>query len=81
MWRVAEFGVARLVVCLVAAAPGCARETTPAAPSEASAAASAPGTLRDRPDHVVIVVLENKDEQDVVREAPYLAALAGRGRP
>jgi hypothetical protein len=30
---------------------------------------------------VVIVVLENKDEQDVVREAPYLAALAGRGRP
>jgi len=48
MWRVAEFGVARLVVCLVAAAPGCARD---------------------------------KDEQDVVREAPYLAALAGRGRP
>jgi phosphatidylinositol-3-phosphatase len=79
MWRVAEFGVACLVVCLVAAAPGCARETTPAAPSEASAAASAPGTLRDRPDHVVIVVLENKDEQDVVREAPYLAALARPG--
>ena len=29
-----------------------------------------------RPDHVVVVILENKDAQDVVREGPYLA-LAG----
>jgi acid phosphatase len=32
-----------------------------------------------RPDHVVIVVLENKDEQDVAGEAPYLTALARSG--
>jgi phosphatidylinositol-3-phosphatase len=45
--------------------------TTPAA---ASSTASAP-----RPDHVVVVVLENKNDADVLREGPYLAALAASG--
>jgi acid phosphatase len=32
-----------------------------------------------RPDHVVIVMLENKNDADVLREGPYLAALAASG--
>ena len=31
------------------------------------------------PDHVVIVMLENKNEADVLREGPYLASLAASG--
>ena len=34
---------------------------------------------QSRPDHVVIVMLENKDEGDVLREGPYLASLAASG--
>jgi hypothetical protein len=68
-----------LGTCLVAAASACAQETTPAAQPKASAATPASGAQPLRPDHVVIVVLENKDEQDVMREAPYLAALARPG--
>ena len=53
------------------------------APSSASAAppqpSSPPGSRPDRPDHVVIVVLENRNGQDVAREAPYLASLATTG--
>ena len=79
MWRVAELGIAGLALCLVAVAPGCTQASGPAAPPNPSPAAPASGALPDRPDHVVIVVLENKAEQDVVREAPYLAALARSG--
>jgi phosphatidylinositol-3-phosphatase len=32
-----------------------------------------------RPDHVVIVMLENQNEGDVLREGPYLASLAASG--
>jgi acid phosphatase len=42
--------------------------------SPAGTAAVAP-----RPDHVVVVMLENKDEGDVLREGPYLASLAASG--
>jgi hypothetical protein len=54
------------------AAPVPAPPATP--PAAASSAMSAP-----RPDHVVIVVLENKNDADVLREGPYLAALAASG--
>jgi acid phosphatase len=32
-----------------------------------------------RPDHVVIVMMENKNEDDALREGPYLASLAAEG--
>jgi acid phosphatase len=48
------------------------------------APASAPTGLAtaapaSRPDHVVVVVLENKNEVDVRRQGPYLASLAASG--
>ena len=83
MRRIAKVGIVALALCVVGAAPACAQETPSALPPTASAAlAPAPSTAPAppvRPDHVVIVVLENKDEQDVVREAPYLTALARSG--
>jgi phosphatidylinositol-3-phosphatase len=79
MWQVAKVGIVCLALCVVAAAPACAQETRPAAPGKASVAPPASAGQPARPDHVVIVVLENKDEQDVAREAPYLTALAGSG--
>jgi len=57
----------------------------PAAPPPASLAAASsqpsatPGSRPERPDHVVIVMLENKDEQDVLLQGPYLASLAASG--
>jgi hypothetical protein len=32
-----------------------------------------------RPDHVVVVIMENKDAQDVVGSGSYLASLAETG--
>jgi len=45
----------------------------------ASSASAAPGM--PRPDHVLIVVMENKDPGEVLnsRQAPYLTALAKEG--
>jgi len=59
--------IACLAVGTALATPASAQEATPTAPG--------PG----RPDHVVIVMLENKDEGDVLREGPYLASLASVG--
>jgi acid phosphatase len=62
---------AAVIACLAAgtalAAPASAQEATPTAPGPA------------RPDHVVIVMLENKDEGDVLRDGPYLASLTSVG--
>jgi acid phosphatase len=62
---------AAVIACLAAgtalAAPASAQEATPIAPGRA------------RPDHVVIVMLENKDEGDVLRDGPYLASLTSVG--
>jgi phosphatidylinositol-3-phosphatase len=53
---------------------------SPAVPSSAARSPASVGTVAPgRPDHVVIVVLENKNEPDVVREAPYLTSLARSG--
>jgi phosphatidylinositol-3-phosphatase len=73
-----------LTVCAIAAVacssgtPPPGSGTTPRVTTPASASASS-AEAASRPDHVVIVVLENKDESDVVREGPYLAAFAASG--
>jgi phosphatidylinositol-3-phosphatase len=67
--------VAACAVAAVACAPGAPGAVSPvAAPTTASAAVPAA-----RPDHVVIVMLENEDEVDALREGPYLASLAASG--
>ena len=71
--------VAVAVVCLLAALlMGCspAAGPVPAAASDAPAAATVSAS---RPDHVVVVVLENKNEADVFSEGPYLTSLAASG--
>jgi acid phosphatase len=40
---------------------------------------AAPTPAAGRPDHIVIVMLENKDADDVLANAPYLASLASIG--
>jgi|tagenome__1003787_1003787.scaffolds.fasta_scaffold20954906_2 hypothetical protein len=77
-WRVL------LASCVLVATPACAAPAAPAtrveaAPSTPGPTPSAPATAASRPDHVVVVMLENKDEGDVLREGPYLAALAASG--
>ena len=81
--------LALLALC-VSATPACAQHsvttgpaagTVSAAPTDlalptAGDAAAAPVS---RPDHAVVVMLENKDEGDVLREGPYLASLAASG--
>ena len=66
--------VAVAVFCLSAVLlVGCS--SAPAAP-----AAPAPTAVSAAPpDHVVVVILENKNEADVFREGPYLASLAASG--
>jgi acid phosphatase len=80
-----------LLAACTAAAVGCSRGSPTAggsvtAPELTSAAVTAPAAAEvrsavsaSRPDHVVIVVMENKNEADVLREAPYLASLAASG--
>jgi phosphatidylinositol-3-phosphatase len=72
--------VAGLAVCVLVGAPACAQEPVAATapPPVAGPASTAPADPA-RPDHVVIVVLENKNEPDVAREAPYLTSLARSG--
>lgn len=67
------------MACLALVTAACAdRGSAPAAaPPIAATPAAVPAS--GRPDHVVIVVLENKDERDVARESPYLSSLAARG--
>ena len=81
---------ALLTVCAMAAAPSCARGITPAAPvappatavpSSASAGVSVETSAgaASKPAHVVIVMLENQNQGDVLRNAPYIASLAAAG--
>ena len=67
--------VAVAVFCLSAVLLLVGCSSAPAAP-----AAPAPTAVSAaRPDHVVVVILENKNEADVFREGPYLASLAASG--
>jgi acid phosphatase len=72
MWAV-------LTACALPVIAGCTATTTAGPAAEAAhvspvAAAALPG-----PDQIMIVMLENKDQADVVREAPYLRSLAATG--
>ena len=67
--------VAVAVFCLSAVLLLLGCSSAPAAP-----AAPAPTAVSAAPpDHVVVVILENKNEADVFREGPYLASLAASG--
>src|SRR5689334_21956843 len=95
MRRRAVAWCALLASCVLGATPACAAPAAPAAVAPAPAAAapsaaapsasgapvlsSAATAVAPRPDHVVVVMLENKDEGDVLREGPYLASLAASG--
>jgi acid phosphatase len=82
---------ALLTVCAITAAPSCARGITPAAPVTPPPATAVPSSASaevtaetsagaaSRPAHVVIVMLENKTQADVLRNAPYVASLAAAG--
>ena len=61
--RIAPTPLATTVPCLTSG------EMAPATPAGAAS----------RPAHVVIVMLENKDEGDVLRDGPYFASLAASG--
>ena len=69
-----------LTACAAAAvacspsSPAATPVATTAPVARASSAVPASG-----PDHVVIVMLENKNEADVLHEGPYLASLAASG--
>ena len=75
MRQLLRAGVAGLVSLAIVTTPACAQEPATTAPAAVAAPPSSPA----RPDHVVIVVLENKNEPDVAREAPYLTSLARSG--
>ncbi len=66
--------LAAAVVCLLA---GCAQPAATPAPSSRPG----PHATQSAPDHIVVVVMENKDRTSVLgsRSAPYLTALAGQG--
>ena len=75
-----------LIVGAVGAAPSCARGIAPTplattVPSSTSGemAPATPAGAASRPAHVVIVMLENKDQEDVLRDGPYFASLAASG--
>jgi len=84
--RVLAAACVAVSACLLAA---CAHDApaptgSPAAvPPEVAASpvapTSVPAVRSPRPDHVVIVMLENKDEGDALRQGPYLASLAASG--
>ena len=79
-----------LAACMVGAAPACSRGVWSVAQVTPQATASPPATptslepassagAPSRPAHVVVVILENKNQGEVMREAPYLASLAASG--
>jgi hypothetical protein len=80
MVNLRRLGGLLLMASLAAALLACAG-TSSSAPRTAapSAAASAASTAPRRPDHTVIVVLENKEQGQVMTEAPFLASLAETG--
>jgi acid phosphatase len=71
------------VVCLLAAcgAPSPAPTSTVPSASGPNSSTSAPGSAVPRPDHVVVVVEENRSFADIVGNpaAPYLNSLASSG--
>jgi phosphatidylinositol-3-phosphatase len=71
-------------VCAVLAAcafliTGCAAASTAGPTGQAPTPPSVAAAALPRPDHVVIVVLENKDQPDVARDAAYLRSLGNAG--
>lgn len=70
-WSAAALAVPTLAVLLTA----CVTAASPPGPPDRPATA---GPM-PHPDHVVIVVLENKEEGEVMAEAPFLASLAASG--
>jgi phosphatidylinositol-3-phosphatase len=75
-------GLPILLLILGITAAACAGGAVPTAPSPTTGAPpgeSVPRSQPARPDHVVVVVLENKDAQDVLRSGPYLRSLATTG--
>lgn len=69
-------GIVLVLLSVLTATVACARDTAPVTiPPTFVARPTQPA----RPDHVVVVVLENKNAEDVVRDGPYLASLAGAG--
>jgi acid phosphatase len=56
-----------------------ATATAPGAAASDPIAVASAGTVRTpRPDHVIVVVFENKDRTQILSRAPYLTQLAGR---
>ena len=51
----------------------------PTAHGRRAATVSVLASTPSRPDHVVVVILENKDAQDVVGSGSYLGSLAAMG--
>jgi phosphatidylinositol-3-phosphatase len=69
---------ALLAICGVVLTTACAATAPVDHTARVAMASSAPAGL-PRPDHVLIVVLENRGRHEVAREAPYLASLVGVG--
>lgn len=79
--RVAALAASGLLAvgCATASAPHATTGATTAAAPQASVAEARHGTpALPRPDHVIVVVFENKAPRQIARHAPYLTALAGR---
>jgi hypothetical protein len=71
-----------VLFAVLAATPACGRGTEPAGSTATVAAQPTPSSAQSqpaRPDHVMLVVLENKNAEDVLRDGPYLASLADSG--
>src|SRR6476620_3335974 len=66
---------------MLAMAPACAGKADPGPqPTDSGQpTVSVLAATPSRPDHVVVVILENKDAQDVVASGSYLGALAETG--
>ena len=62
-----------------AASPGSACTGGDAGRGDGTRGSASSAVPASGPDHVVIVMLENKNEADVLREGPYLASLAASG--
>lgn len=74
----------RTFICLVGSAAvvaGCGNARLAGTPKSAGPLVSVAAGSLPRPDHVVVVIFENKDRDEVVGsgDAPYLTSLAERG--
>jgi acid phosphatase len=72
-----------LTLGVMATAPACAGTTAPGPPpvptGSGQPTASVVESQPRRPDHVVLVIMENKDAEDVLRSGSYLGSLAETG--